>query len=103
MNIDANFLILAAVVSIFVIGIYCMIVTQNLIRLLIGLEIIVKSVTLLFIYTGNMIGDGNTSQSLIITLIIIEVVVMVVACGIVLGISRHNKTLDSRKLRNLKE
>jgi NADH-quinone oxidoreductase subunit K len=102
MNIDANFLILATIVCIFIIGIYCMIVTQNLIRLLIGLEILVKSVTLLFIYSGRMINDSFTSQSLIITLIIIEVVVMVVACGIVLGISRHNKTLDTRKLRNLK-
>jgi copper homeostasis protein CutC len=35
-------------------------------------------------------------------LIIIEVVVVVVASGIVIGVSSHNKNLDIKNLRKLK-
>ena len=99
---DINFYIFSAIVLLFVTGIYCLLMTQNLIRILIALEILTKAVTLFIIVAGLLSGGKNISQALVITLIIIEVVVMVVACGIILGACRYNKTLDTRDLRNLK-
>ena len=90
------------VVMLFIIGLYCMIVTINLIRALIGLELLIKAVTLLIITAGYITGQIALTQSLVITLIVIEVVVMTVAVGIVLGIYRHTGSLDSRSIRKLK-
>ena len=89
------------VILVFTIGIYCVIATYNLIRLLIGLELTIKSVTLLLIVAGSLTGHPYLTQSMVITLIVIEVVVMVVATGVVLNVYRHTKTLDTRTLRKL--
>ena len=83
-------------------GFYCILVTRNLIRIIIGLEILTKAVTLLIILGGYVTGRTALAQGLAITLIIIEVVVMVVACGIIVNVSRRNSSLDAGKLSNLK-
>jgi multisubunit Na+/H+ antiporter MnhC subunit len=85
-----------------VIGIYCTLMTYNLVRALIGLEILVKAVTLLLVVAGYVSGHEALAQSLVITLIVIEVVVMTVAVGIVVGIRGHIGSLDTRQIRNLK-
>jgi len=86
----------------FVAGFYYLIVTQNLIRALIALEILMKAVTLLIILAGYLTGRAALAQVLVITLIVIEVVIMVVAAGVILNFYRQNNSIDSRKLTNLK-
>jgi len=90
------------VVLLFAIGIYCILATNNLIRVLIGLEILIKAVTLLIISVGFSNLDMSLAQGLVITVIVIEVVIMTVAAGVVLGIHRHYNSLDSRNIRKLK-
>jgi NADH:ubiquinone oxidoreductase subunit K len=90
-------------VMLFIVGIYCTLVTYNLIRALIGLEILMKGVTLLIIAAGYITGQLALAQSLVISLIVVEVVVIAVSVGVVLDIHRHNNSLDVRKLRDLKE
>jgi len=93
---------LIAIALMFVTGFYCLIMTRNLIRILIALEILTKAATLLLITAGYISGKMATAQAFAITLIIVEVVVIAIAAGIVLGAYRHNETLDTRKLNNLK-
>lgn len=90
------------IIILFVIGIYCVLATFNLVRALIGLEILIKAVTLLIIVVGFVTKHEALAQSLVITLIVIEAVVITVAVGIVLGIHSYNNSLDARKIRNLK-
>jgi len=84
------------------VGFYCVLATYNLIRALIGLEILIKAVTLFIIAAGYITGHQALAQSLVITLIVIEVVVITVSVGIVLNIHSHNDSLDARNIRNLK-
>lgn len=86
----------------FIAGLYYLIATQNLIRALIALEILIKAATLLIILAGFLTGRVALAQSLVITLIVIEVVIMVVAAGVILSVYRFNKSVDTRKLTNLK-
>ena len=90
------------IIMLLVIGVYCVLMTLNLVRALIGLEILIKAVTLLIIVAGYATGHEALAQSLVITLIVIEVVVMTVSVGIVFGIHSYNNSLDVRKIRNLK-
>jgi NADH:ubiquinone oxidoreductase subunit K len=87
------------VILIFIIGLYCILVTFNLIRALIGVELLIKAVTLLIVVAGHASHHQALAQALVITLIVIEVVVMTVAAGVILGVYQHQKDL---KLRNLK-
>jgi len=89
-------------VLLLIIGLYCVIATRNLIRAVIGLVLLTKSVTLLLIIAGNMVGKTALAQALVITVIIVEVVVISVAVGIILRLYQHNRSLDTTLLRNLK-
>ena len=90
------------VVLLLITGIYCMLVSFNLIRVIIGFEILVKAATLLIILAGYICGRTALAQSIVITLIVVEIVVMVVAGGVALWAFRHNKSIDPRGLGNLK-
>lgn len=90
------------IIAIFIIGLYCILATYNLIRALIGLELIIKAVTLLIILAGYISGQAALAQALVITLIVVEVVLIAVAVGVVLGIYGHNNSLDAREIRKLK-
>lgn len=89
---------IVTVVLMFAIGIYSLLVTHNLMRILISIEILTKGVTLLLIVAGYISGQMDLAEAYVITVIIIEVVLLAVATGLVLGLSRANGTLDTRKM-----
>jgi NADH:ubiquinone oxidoreductase subunit K len=89
-------------ILVMVAGFYSVIMSNNLIRTLIGVEILTKSVTLLIIIAGSVSNQMPLAQAIAITIIIIEVVLTVVAVGIILCLFRHEKTMDSKIAHNLK-
>jgi len=93
---------LIPIILLFICGIYCLLASFNLIRIIIGIEILIKAATLLIILCGYITGHMAAAQSIVITLIVIEVVFMIIAGGIVFWAFRHNETIDPRKLTNLK-
>jgi NADH-quinone oxidoreductase subunit K len=102
-GLSSEFLTFMAFVSmVFAAAVYCILTTRNLIRILIGVELLTKSVTLLIILGGFFTARPALAQSLVIALIVVEVVVIAVAAGIVIGIFRHNDSLDVRNIKNLK-
>jgi NADH:ubiquinone oxidoreductase subunit K len=83
-------------------GLWCMLATYNLLRMLIGLEILMKSVTFFLIVAGYLSGRMALAQAMVITVIVIEVVVVVAAAGIILGFFRATDTLNVKNTRDLK-
>ena len=90
------------VMALFVIGLYCIVATKNMVRVLIGIELMIKAATLLLVVAGRQSGNLATAQSLIITLIVVEVVIMIVAGGMVMNVFRANGSIDTAVLRKLK-
>ena len=91
------------IVLVSICGLYCILVTRNLIRAIIGLEILIKGVTLLLVVAGYAAGQPALAQALVITVIVIEVVLIAVAGGIALRVFRHTDSLEVGELRKLKE
>lgn len=81
---------------------YCVIVSRNLIRILIGLELFTKAVTLLLVLAGMAAGKPALGQSLVITLIVVEVVVIAVAAGVVINSYMHTRSLNTHDMQELK-
>jgi multisubunit Na+/H+ antiporter MnhC subunit len=90
------------IVMLFIAGLYCILMTRNMMRALIGLEILTKAVTVLLILAGYVTGNMAFAQSIVITLIIIEVVVIAITAGVILSIYRHTNSLDRSTIRDLK-
>lgn len=94
--------LLVAAAVLFAIGLYCILATRNLIRILIGIELLTKAVTLLLVTAGAVTGRMAMAQALIITLIVMEVVAIVVAAGIVVGAYRETGAVTTEGLHELK-
>jgi len=90
------------IVLLMVDGLWCMLATRNLLRIVIGLEVLMKSVTFFLIVAGYLSGRMAMAQAMVITVIVIEVVVVVAGAGIILGFFRKNDSLDIRATRSLK-
>jgi multisubunit Na+/H+ antiporter MnhC subunit len=84
------------------IGIYCLLTMKNMVKLLIGIEIIAKGVTLALIATGFTKNNLLLAQSLVISVIVVDVAVIATALAIIIKINRHTKSLDVRTLTKLK-
>lgn len=93
---------IAVIIMLFIAGLYCILVTRNLMRVLIGLELLTKAVTLLLIVAGYVTGRVALAQAIVITLIVIEVVVIAVMAGVILSIYRHAGSLDAQNVKTLK-
>jgi multisubunit Na+/H+ antiporter MnhC subunit len=80
--------------ALFAIGMGALIARANLIKMVIGLELLGKGVSLLFVLGGYMSGDTGVSQAVVFTLIAIEAVVAGLALSLVI-LARHVwKTFD---------
>ncbi len=93
---------LIAVILLLVIGLYTLLVSRNLLRMLIGYEVMAKGVTLAIVSAGWINGKMALAQTLAITAIVVEVVFIAIALAIIMLIQRKNGSLDVRKLTNLK-
>ena len=83
-------------------GLYYVLMTRNIMRVLIGTEILMKAVSFLIIYFGYITGNTGFAQAIVIVVIVIEVVVITVAAGIILNIFIKNDSLDRKNIRNLR-
>lgn len=81
---------------------YGLIVTRNLMRILLSLEVMTKAVTLLIVCAGYTTGQIAAAQSYAITIIVMEVILLVVSVGIAFGVYRQNGRLSTDDLNNLK-
>lgn len=96
-------IIFLTVVILYIIGFYYLVATRNLIRVLIAMEVLTKGLTLTLIYVGELTNRMATAQTMVITLIIIEVVILAIAAGIIINIFGHTDSVDVRKIIRKKE
>lgn len=98
-------LYLGTAAFLYALGIYCMITKRNLIKLVIGIEILLSAGNLnLIVFSVYRIPGfvDPLPQAFVILSIIIGAVVAAIALSIVINIYRHYGTLDVRKMRKLK-
>ena len=100
-NLSLFWVFAVSAALIFITGFYSILAGHNLLRTLIGVELLIKAVTLLLVVCGYISGHIALAQSLVITLIVVEVVFITIAVGVVLGIHRHYGSLDARNIRKL--
>jgi len=96
-----NIAILVTAMLLILTGMYCLVHTRNIIRIILGIEVAMKAITLLLIYAGWVNGKMALAQSFVVTMIVAEVVVAVVAAGIAVCVFRRYGSLDLSNLTKL--
>ena len=88
----------------FVIGLACLMVKRDMVRLLIGVEILFNAANLSFIALSTQIAGfvDPFAHSVVMMAIVLDGTVIAVGLVMVLNVYKHYGTLDIRKLRRLK-
>lgn len=94
--VDSQIDIFMAAILLFL-GLWCIISKTNLIKIIIGIEIMAKGALLSFIASG-----GGSIQSVVIIVIAIDAIVAAVALSVAVNAWRHNKSLDISNMRKLR-
>ncbi len=84
------------------IGFYGLLVSRNLIKIVIMLQILAKAAMLGLLVAGSASNQINLSQSLVITVIVADTVVAVIGMALAVQVKRHWNTLDVTELAELR-
>jgi multicomponent Na+:H+ antiporter subunit C len=96
---------IAAALILYILGMYCLAVKRNMIKLIIGIEILTSAANLNFIALaayGNPGGVDPLGHTFVIMSIVVGACVVAVALTIAVHAYRHYKTLDVRELKRLR-
>ena len=90
------------VIGLLGIGFYGLMVSRNLIKIVIALQILVKGAVLGLVAAGQANGQVNLSQSMALTVIVADTIVAVMGIALGVQIRRRAGTLDVRDLSHLR-
>jgi len=83
-------------------GCYCLIRTYHMLKIIIGIEVAMKAVTLFLILAGYVNGHIGLAQAYVITAIVLEVIAAVICAGVTIGLYKKYGNMDIRNLTRLK-
>lgn len=90
------------VILLLVIGFYGLLITRNLIKIVLVLQILVKAVVIALVLAGKASGNLGLGQSLAATVIVADTIVAVVALALAVQVRRRAGTLDLAKISTLR-
>jgi NADH-quinone oxidoreductase subunit K len=94
--------VLLGVVLLLAVGFYGLLITRNLIKIVLVLQILVKAVVIALVLAGKASGNLGLGQSLAATVIVADTIVAVVALALAVQVRRHVGTLDLTKISSLR-
>jgi NADH:ubiquinone oxidoreductase subunit K len=88
-----------SIVLVFVIGLLCFFLRKRYIRQLVGLKLMLQSVSLGLILTGWQRHDIYGAQSMVISALVIEAVVIGLALTMIIQLTKHGSEKRGEKAR----
>ena len=85
----------------FSIGLIGLLTQRNLIKQVISLKIMLQGVTLGLIQAGRMAGDLRVAQSMVMSALIVETIVIAVALALIVNVFQHYPSGDIDDLNRL--
>lgn len=95
-------ILLVAVIGLFGIGLYAVLISRNLIKVVVGLQVLVKGAMLAMIAAGQVAGQAEVGESLALTVIVADTIVAVVGLAMAVQVRRRFGTLDVKALSTLR-
>ncbi|MCD6356786.1 MAG: NADH-quinone oxidoreductase subunit K [Anaerolineaceae bacterium] len=88
--------------ALFILGWICLISQRNAFKQVIGLKIMLQGVTLALVLAGKLREDMNLAQTMIISALIVETIVIALALAMIVSIYRNIPSGDIDLLRKLR-
>ena len=95
-------IILFGVIALLGVGFYGLLITRNLIKVVMVLQILIKAAVLALILAGKMSGNLGLGESTAATVIVADTIVAVVGLALGVQVRRRFGTLDVPKISTLR-
>ena len=102
MNFSTLNIILIGIAGLLGVGFYGLLITRNLIKVVMMLQILIKAVVLALVFAGKLSGNLGLGQSTAATVIVADTIVAVVGLALAVQVRRRFGTLDVPKISTLK-
>ena len=102
MNFSPLDIILIGIAGLFGIGFYGLLITRNLIKIVMMLQILIKAAVLALVFAGKVSGNLGLGQSTAATVIVADTIVAVVGLALAVQVRQRFGTLDVPKISTLK-
>ena len=102
MNFSPLNIVLIGIAGLLGDGFYGLLITRNLIKVVMMLQILIKAVVLALIFAGKVSGNLGLGQSAAATVIVADTIVAVVGLALAVQVRRRFGTLDVPKISTLK-
>ncbi len=86
----------------FLIGLFCLLTRRNVIKQVFGLKIMLQGVTLSLVHAGHMRGDVRFAETMVISALVVETIVIAIALALIVNIFRHYPSGDIDRLDRLR-
>lgn len=102
MNFNSDQVIIYLAVLLAGIGLYGLLLSRNLIKIVVALQIMTKGVLLALVVAGKLQSQIGLGQSMALMVIITDTIVAVVGLALAVQVRRHVGTLDIKSLTSLR-
>ena len=102
MNYSPLNIILIGIAGLLGVGFYGLLITRNLIKVVMMLQILIKAVVLALVFAGKVSGNLGLGQSTAATVIVADTIVAVVGLALAVQVRRRFGTLDVPQISTLK-
>lgn len=90
------------VIALFSVGLFCLLTQRNAIKQVIGLKIMLQGVTLGLIQAGRLRGDVRFAETMVVSALVVETVVIAIAMALIVNIFRNYPLGDVDQLDQLR-
>jgi NADH:ubiquinone oxidoreductase subunit K len=94
--------ILLGIVALLGVGFYGLLITRNMIKVVMVLQILIKAVLLALVLAGKASGNLGLGQSTAATVLVADTIVAVVGLAMAVQVRRRFGTLDVPKISSLR-
>ena len=101
MNVSLLNIAVTGVLCLLGVGFYGLLVSRNMFKVVVALQILVKAAVLGLVAAGVFNGNIQTAQSMGITVIVADTIVAVIAMALVVQIQHRMGTLDLKDLARM--
>ena len=84
------------------IGLFCLLTRRSVIKQVFGLKIMLQGVTLSLVHAGHLHGDVRLAETMVISALVVETVVIAIALALIVNIFRHYPSGDIDLLDRLR-
>ncbi len=98
-----SYVIIIAILGLLGIGFYCLIITRNLLKLVVALQVLIKGAMLAIIFAGSLTGKMETAQSMALTIIVADTIVAVIGLAMSIQVRQLTGTSNIRSISTLRK